>query len=95
MTNEHMPDFLKILSSKSKMELSDDELEKVSGGVMTDNEKKLLMFALIEGKRKGLSKDDIMDMVEQYFPQYSPQFPNVEKKDVTDYIKENWDKIIV
>ena len=95
MTNEHMPDFLKILSSKSKMELSDDELEKVSGGVMTDNEKKLLMFALIEGKREGLSKDDIMDMVEQYFPQYSPQFPNVEKKDVTDYIEENWNKIIV
>ena len=93
MTNEHMPDFLKMLLSKNNTELTDDMLEKVSGGVMTTKAEKDLMAALKLGKSQNYDKKVIKDMANNYFPMFSPQYPGVTLEDVLLYIDDNWDSI--
>lgn len=69
------------------IELNLDDMDKITGGVMTSGEKSTLSYYLKMAKDANLTMDQVLAFVPQFFPVYSPKYPNVTMQDVTDYIK--------
>ena len=81
-------DQLKEAMEKGVAELNPDDMDKVSGGVMTHKEKSTLRYFLRMAKKENkMSMGEVLALVPQLFPIYSKQYPNVTEKDITDYIK--------
>lgn len=72
------------------IELDPEDMDKVSGGVMTKDEKKLLVGGLKMAKSAGLDLQEVLSYVPTYFKQLSPQHPNVTQSEVVSFIKNNW-----
>ena len=79
--------------NENGVEIPDDLLEGVAGGVVTDSEKETL-FGILKGfKDGGGTKEKVMGYVDQYYNLYHLMYPNVEKQEVIDLINDNWDNL--
>ena len=75
------------------VELDPEDMDKVSGGVMTKDEKKLLVGGLKMAKSAGLDLREVLSYVPTYFKQLSPQHPNVTQSEVISFINSVWPKL--
>ena len=75
------------------VELDPEDMDKVSGGVMTKDEKKLLVGGLKMAKGAGLDLQEVLSYVPTYFKQLSPQHPNVTQSEVVSFINSIWPKL--
>ena len=75
------------------IELDPEDMDKVSGGVMTKDEKKLLVSGLKMAKSAGLDLQEVLSYVPTYFKQLSPQHPNVTQSEVISFINSVWPKL--
>ena len=75
------------------VELDPEDMDKVSGGVMTKEEKKLLVSGLKMAKNAGVDLQKVLSLVPTYFKQLSPQHPNVTQSEVVSFINSIWPKL--
>lgn len=85
-----LQDYIHEAKKNGMMELGLEEMDLVSGGVMTGDEKKQLIAALKMAKAAGVDLNKVLSLVPTYFKQLSPQHPNVTQSEVVSFIKNNW-----
>lgn len=73
---------------KGLVELNLEDMDKVSGGVMTSSDKATLKKYLKMAKDENMSMEDVLSLIPTFFPLYTSQYPNVTIDDVKKYIKK-------
>ena len=86
-------EWINQLKNGAPQELSMDELEDVSGGVITPEGEAKLRWGLGLAKKQGMTVDDVLALVPQYYDIFHPMFPETTAEEAIDYIKANWNSI--
>lgn len=74
-------------------ELSVDQLNCVSGGVITKEGEAKLISGLKLAKMTGVSMEKVLELLPTYYNLLHSQFPETTLKEVEKYIRKNWNKI--
>ena len=75
------------------IELSDEQLDVVTGGKITAKGEKMLIDGLKLAKATGVSKAKVLELLPQYYDQLKDQFPGTTLKEAKDYINKHWSSI--
>lgn len=81
------------LADIGKYELDLDQLNGVTGGVITDSQKATLNSVLKMAKGSGMSLENVMGMIPGYFDSLHNMYPNVTLEEIQDYVTETWETI--
>jgi len=81
------------LKKAEMAKLSNEQLEKVTGGVITAQQQSMLNNVLKQAKASGISKEEVLSLVPSYYNALHNQYPNVTLAELQAYINENWDKL--
>ncbi|SCW26814.1 hypothetical protein SAMN02910456_00152 [Ruminococcaceae bacterium YRB3002] len=93
MENQNMDEIFKAMFGAAEAELDLDQLDDVSGGVITQKGEKMLRDGLKLAKVTGVSKKKVLELLPEYYNMLHSQFPNTTLKEVETWINKNWDKI--
>ena len=93
MDNQKLNEIFDGIFGEGSFELSADQLDDVSGGVITKDGEKKLKDGLKLAKTLGVSKAEVLKQLPSYFDAMHSMFPETTLKEVKDYINKNWDKI--
>ena len=77
----------------TKPELTSEQLDEVTGGVITSAQAGLLNPVLKNAKASGKTMDEVIALIPGYYQQMHMIYPNVTIDDVEKYVREVWDSL--
>ena len=78
-------------NNMNKLDL--DQLDNVSGGVITDSQKSMLNSVLLQAKSTGSGLNDVLGMIPGYYNMLHSLYPDVTLEEVQAYVADVWDTI--
>ena len=72
------------------VQLSMADLEKVTGGTLTDEAQSKLLWAINLAKENKLSLETVIGYIPMYFTIYRSSFPDATVEEAEKFIRENW-----
>ena len=81
------------LNNFGDYELNLDQLNGVTGGVITDSQKTTLNYVLKQAKNAKMSLDDVMALIPGYYDTLHSSYPDVTLEEVQTYVSETWDSL--
>ena len=86
-------EWIKRVKNGGPQELSLEELESVSGGVITAAGEEKLRWGIGLAKKLDMSMEEVLTVLPQYYDFFHPMFPETTAQEAIDYIKKNWNSI--
>ena len=93
MEKNKIDEIVKAMFNVEDKTLSADDLEKVTGGTISKDAEEKLIWGLGLAKQEGMTMNQVLELVPQYYNIYHILFPDVTIDEAKAYIKANWNKV--